>query len=136
MMDNMLGGGSSGMSAAMTKLMQAKMMENLFGIKGSQRPIHAEAEMVGDDPNGSFGIVGMRLYSATMTSPVPRLELETNGKLLVHPDAIPALVKFFQRIEGEFTAKYGLALEEATKLEGAEIFAAGLGLETGGSIDG
>jgi len=136
MMMDTSGGGSSGMSPAMAKLMQRKMMEQMFGLDASVRPIHVAAVTAGDDPNGSFGVIGVRLYAATMTSPTPKLYLETNGKLLVTPDVIPVLAKFFQSVEGEFSEKYSLALEAAKNLEGAEIFAAGLGLDTGETASG
>jgi len=124
------GGSNSAQNAAMQKLMQQKMMEQMFGLKADVRPIHAAAETVGDDPNGSFGVVGVRLYAATMTSPTPKLYLETNGRLLVHPEELSSLQRFFQRIDEEFKEKYSQALEDAKSLEGAEIFAAGMGMDT------
>lgn len=127
-MENGFGGGSAGMPPAMMKLMQAKMMEQMFGLKANIRPIHAAAEMVGDDPSGSFGILGVRLYGATMTSPTPKFEISTNGILSAHPDSIDVLVRFFQGIETEFQEKYAKAVEDASSLEGAEIFAAGMGI--------
>lgn len=124
-------GGSNGANtAAMSKLMQRKMMEQMFGLSAEVRPILAEAASVGDDENGSFGVLGLRLYAATMTSPTPKLYLQTNGKLLVHPDAINEVVRFLQRIELEFQEKYSQALEDAKNLEGAELFGAAMGMDT------
>lgn len=128
MMDNTFGGGAN--SAALQKLMQQKMLEEMFGLKASERPILAAAAPVGTDPNGSWGVMGMRLFSATMTSPIPRLEFETNGKLLVHPDEIDVLVKFLQQHADEFRQEYEKAVLAAKDMEGAEMFATALGVDT------
>lgn len=130
MMDSMSGGGQNGaMQAQFQKLMQRKMMEDFFGLKADEAPIHAAAAVAGTDPNGSFGVLGVRLYSATLTSMKPRLELETNGKLSVRPDEIHALVKFLQGAAEEIEAKYDEALEAAKNLEGAEMMGTMMGIK-------
>lgn len=123
-------GGSNSANGAMQTLMKRKMMEQIFGLTADVRPILAEAASVGDDESGSFGVLGLRLYAATMTSPTPKLYLQTNGKLLVHPDSINDVVRFLQRIEKDFQERYAQAVEEAKSLEGAELFGAAMGVDT------
>lgn len=124
MMQGMFDSGSNG---AVQKLMQQKMLEEMFGLKANERPVDGAAEPVGLDPNGSYGILGIRLYAPTMTSPTPRLELETNGRLSIHPDELKALASFLQANAERFATGFAEQEQAATKLEGAEIFGAMIG---------
>lgn len=129
MMENMFGGsGSNGQSGAMGKLMQSKMLEEMFGMKVQAEPVDSAGEMVGTDPNGSFGIVGVRLMPGTLAMPVPQLTLETNGRLSIRPSELPTLSRFFQSISERFETQYGEATEKAKELEGYELFATMLGV--------
>lgn len=127
-MGSMFGSGSNGgMNEAMQKLMQRKIMEEMFGLKETEVPVWQAAEPVGQDKNGSWGILGVRLYKATLTSPVPRLILETNGPLTIQPEHVKMLSGFLQRIAGDCETACKDAQEKAKGMEGAEIFAAVLG---------
>jgi hypothetical protein len=121
--------GGAGM-AAMQKLMQSKMIEEMFGMKVGAEPLEIAGEMIGQDPNGSFGVLGIRLMPATMAMPVPILSLETNGRLSIRPKDLETASAFFQRIKKPLGEKYDEAKEDAKKLEGYELFAAFLGTET------
>jgi len=129
MMSGLLGSGSSGgMSENVQKLLQQKMLEEMFGLKDTEVPMWQAAEPVGSDKNGSWGILGVRLYKATITSPVPRLILETNGPLSIQPEHVGMLAAFLQSRSKECEAAYSTALKAAKGMEGAEIFGAALGL--------
>jgi len=130
MMGNLLGGGSSGgMNENLQKILQQKMIEEMFGIKQSEVPVWQAAEPAGQDRNGSWGILGVRLYRASITSPIPRLVLETNGPLTIQPEHVSMLAAFLQRNSKECVDVYGEELKRAKGMEGAEIFGAALGLD-------
>ena len=131
MMQEMMnpGSGSNAGMGMMNKLMQTKMLEEMFGMKVSAEPVDTAAEMVGQDPNGSFGVVGVRLMPATIALPVPQLSLETNGRLSIRPRDLEAAAKFFQSITERFTTQYDEASEKAKELEGYELFAAMMGVD-------
>lgn len=126
MMENLAGSGSN---AAMQKLMQQKMLEEMFGLKASERPTLAVAQPLGTDENSSFGILGLRLFPATMTSPIPRLEMATNGKLSIHPEELRSLIGFLQSNVEALEKSYEELEEKAKGLEGAELFGAAMGVQ-------
>ena len=132
MMGNMFdasGSNGAGM-AGMQKLMQAKMLEEMFGMTVKPEPIDMAGEMVGSDPQGSFGVMGIRLMPATIAFPVPQLTLETNGRLMIRPSDLKRCEGFFARVREQFSNQYEEASEAAKGLEGYEMFAAMLGVDT------
>lgn len=119
---------SGGMNPALQKLVQQKMVSEMFGINQVQEPVLMEASVTGTDAGGSFGVMGVRLMPPTTTQPFPRLLLETNGQLTIKPHHLKQLVGFFQRIEPEVERVFAEQQKAATKLEGYELFGAMLGV--------
>lgn len=132
-MDLMSGSGSNGMdpNSGVMKLFQQKMLAEMFGIAEHTEPVDLAAEVVGLDPNGSFGVLGVRLMPPTPTQPFPVLQLETNGKLSIRPKDLKALQGFFHQISERFETGYAEQQEAAKKMEGYELFGAMIGANTG-----
>lgn len=126
MMQGMLGGsGSNGPdNSKVMELMQQKMLAEMFGIQENIEPARMEAEVLGTDPNGSFGVLGVRLMRPTTTQPFPRLLLETNGQLSIRPSHLKQAAAFFQSISDSLSEDFKVQQEEAKKLEGFELFGA------------
>ena len=130
-MFNASGSGGAGNMAAMQKLMQGKMLEEMFGMKVRAEPIDVAGEMVGLDPAGSFGVLGIRLMPATLALPVPQLTLETNGRLSIQPKDLVTAGSFFQSVSDRFSTAFDKASEDAKQMDGYELFAAMLGQTPG-----
>lgn len=128
-MDFMQGSGSSGQgNEALTKMFQQKMLAEMFGIDANQDPVAMEAHVAGQDANGSFGVLGLRLMPPTPTQPFPRLLLETNGQLTIKPEHLKGLIQFLQRVQPLLETEYANQSEKAKEMEGYELFAGMMGM--------
>ena len=126
MVNDLLGGGSNGagMNAAVEKLMTQKIMGEIFGVKQFAEPVAMEARVLGTDPAGSFGVLGVRLMPPTTTTPFPQLLLETNGQLTIRPHHLREAGAFFQSIAEQLETQFAEQQEAAKGMEGYELFGA------------